>query len=785
MDDLLSEFISETRETLEALGCEIVAWEAAPGDRSRLDAIFRFVHTVKGSCGFLDLPRLEKLSHAAEDVLADVRAGRRSPDARLVNAVLGVIDRIGELTEAMETGAAVPHDEDAVLIAALSEADEPAAPQAPAVAAAASVARPVARSIRLPVELLDRMMGGISDLVLARNELARKMRHGQGDAAAEAAFDRLSQSIGEMRDAITRTRMARIDNLFSALPRLVRDLSVDLSKLVTLEIDGGDVELDREMIEMIRDPLTHIVRNAVDHGIEGPDDRARAGKPATGRLRVSARQAGNRILIEIADDGRGIDPDRLVAKAIAQGSLTPERAAAMSPRAKLDLIFAAGFSTADAVTAISGRGVGMDVVRANVERIGGTVDLDSRLGQGLRLTLSVPLTLTIIPALTIGVGELHYAIPRSAIEEIVRVGGRSVAMERMGDAPVAVIRGRRLPVVQLHRFLGIDSNAAEDEPQVLIVVRAGGGERYALGVDRVFDHEELVVKPAAPAIMAAGIFAGTTLPDNSRPMLLLDVASIAAIAGVRPIAAEDAAAEDQAGAAEAAPTLLFLDLDGRERAIRLALVERIEDVPAAAIGHAAGRLRLTQAGQILSLATCGAPLPPDRVRILRLSDGSTQVAYAIDRVVDIVPVSAQVTLAAEPGPIAGVLPFEGRAIEMLDPFWLFAAADPTPAAAAPPVEVAESRPLCLLADAADPWTRQVLGPLVAAAGYRVRYGDDGEEGAPADVVIASSAATQAGSGGAPVLRLRHQAAAGSDGSIYRYDRAGLLDALRSSVGGRR
>ena len=361
----------------------------------------------------------------------------------------------------------------------------------------------------------------------------------------DTAFERLSTCVAEMRESITRTRMQRIDGLFSALPRMVRDLSAELSKQVLLVIDGGDVELDREMIEMIRDPLTHIVRNAIDHGIEDADDRARAGKPIAGTLRVDARQSGNQILIEVADDGRGIDDARLVQKAITAGILTPERAATMTRTERLELVFAAGLSTASQVTAISGRGVGMDVVRANVERIGGTVEIDTQVGRGCRLTLRVPMTLTIIPALTFSVGSELFAIPRGAIDEIVRSAGGSVQVETVGSSTVARIRGDRVPVVELAKLLGLDSYVGRARA-ILVVVRASSGERYALSVDSVQDHEELVVKPAAPAIMATGIYAGTTLPDNGRPMLLIDPVGVAHVAGVRaPEAAIPAQTADQ------------------------------------------------------------------------------------------------------------------------------------------------------------------------------------------------------------------------------------------------
>jgi two-component system chemotaxis sensor kinase CheA len=774
VDDLLTDFIAETRETLEALAGEIVAWEADPADRTRLDSIFRFVHTVKGSCGFLDLPRLQRLSHAAEDTLAEVRSGARTPDGALVNAVLAIIDRIGELTDALEVNETLPEGTEESLIAALA----PGAVRASnvvkiSVLPTTAPTRVVSRSIRLPVELLDRMMAGVSDMVLARNELSRLLRVAGANSSTDVAFERLSLCVGEMRDAITRTRMSRIDALFSVVPRLVRDLSAELGKTVKLEVDGGDVELDREMIEMIRDPLTHIVRNALDHGLEDPNERRQLGKPEAGRLRIGARQSANQILIEVSDDGRGIDAERVVRKAISAGLVSSEQAAAMSWARKLELIFEPGLSTAASVTGISGRGVGMDVVRANIERIGGTVDIESTPGQGLRLSMRVPLTLTIIPALTISVAGTHFAIPRSAIDELVRPKGDQVRIERIGGEMIAYIRGVRLPVVDLGRFMGLTDGSAP--LSLLVVLRAAGGERYALGVEAVHDHEELVVKPAAPALMASGVYAGTTLPDNSRPMLLLDVAGIAAAAevGIVPSAVEDQPAERRQAKA-ALPTLLFRDLDGVTRGVRLTLVERIEDVATASIVHTGGAQMLPLHGRLTNLHAA-APLPAtERLRVLRLSDGATSIAYAIDQVIDVVELTAEIAPVPTAGAVAGVLLHEDVPIEILDPHWLFASAIAAPAN--------NDSPLCLVADADDPWAREVLAPLLGAAGYRVLFAGEPNEDRISVVVTAGSAPTGVD---APVVRLRGTPDGDGEESIYRYDRVGLLRALSGHVAGAR
>jgi two-component system chemotaxis sensor kinase CheA len=777
MDDLIADFVAECREMLEALGGEIVAWEAEPDDRSRLDSIFRFVHTVKGNCGFFEFPRLEALSHAAEDALADVRAGRREADGALVSAVLAIIDRIGEMIAAIEAGEEFPAGDDSALIAALAPgAEGPATPVAAPLEGQGSKAASAPRTIRLSVELLDRGMSTVSDMVLARNELARRLRESPTDVPVDGAFERLSSIIAEMRDAITRTRMQRIENLFVGLPRMVRDLCAELGKQVLVDIEGGDVELDREMIEMIRDPLTHIIRNAVDHGIELPADRLKAGKREIGILAVSARQSGNQILIDIHDDGRGVDGKKLVEKAVSAGIIDKVEAANLTEREQLALIFEAGLSTANQVTAISGRGVGMDVVRSNIERIGGIVEVDSKLGEGTRMTLRVPLTLTIIPALTVSIAGQHFAIPRSAIEEIVRANGESVTLERLGGAGVATIRGRRVPQVSLADILGLDSEVAETE-RTLIVLRLNGGDLYALSVDRIHDHEELVVKPAAPAVMATGLYAGTTLADDGSPILLFDAGGLAQVGGVKIEAQERASRIVEGPASEISKStavLLFRGLDGGRRALRLAVVDRIEEIAASAIRNSAGQLRVQVGEAILPLAGVSGELGDGNVRLFRLNDGSHEIGYAFAEVLDFATIDNDVIHAERPGEVSGVSLINGQPAEIVDAHWLFANHS---GAASKPAQTLVCR---LPSD--DPWMQNMLRPIVEAAGYRVV----GEGDEPADLVIAAQGSDVATDGSGQTIWLRSDAEASGkkDDSIYRYDRAGLLLALKSAGAGR-
>ncbi|WP_375402813.1 chemotaxis protein CheA [uncultured Sphingomonas sp.] len=762
MDELLQEFIAETRETLEALAGEVVAWEANPTDRARLDAIFRFVHTVKGSCGFLDLPRLARLSHAAEDVLADVRDGKRQPDTALVNAVLAIVDRIGELVEAIDAGHALDDSAEDLLVAALAEDARPAAQNT----APAGLRAPT-RSVRLNVDLLDRMMSGMSDMVLARNELARRMRDGDGDPRADAALERLSATVAEMRDTVTRTRMQRIEALFSALPRMVRDTAATLGKAVTLHVEGSDVELDREMIEMMRDPLVHIIRNAVDHGIETPAARRAAGKRETGRLSVSARQSGNRIMIEVADDGAGIDVSRLAAKAAKAGLHDASALAAMDDAARLDLIFAPGLSSRDTVSDISGRGVGMDVVRANVEQIGGRVSLINAPGAGLTVTMEVPLTLSILSTIVVGVADQRFALPRQSVEEIVTLRGDAVRVDLLGDSPIVTVRGTRLPLVDLAALLDLRASLFFDLETIVVVSTRDGS--FALAVDTVIDTEELVVKPAAPAIMAAGLYAGQTLPDSGLPMLLLDGAGVAAAAGLRfgladPV--QEEVAEDDAGM----DALLFRDLDGRRRAIVLACVDRVETVSADAIRLTAGRLRLAIDGRILSLhAVDDAPDGPTAT-VLRLTDGDMLIGYRIAEPIDIVRLPAILAPAAV-GRYLGVAVLDGEQVEVVDPLTLFAEAGTVPS----------TGPLCLLDADRGGWMGTFLRPTLEAAGYRcVTRLAPGERAA---VALAFDDADHGeGRGDTPVVRLTaDRAAADGARAVHRYDRDGLLSVMAAHV----
>ena len=787
MDELLQEFISETRETLEALAGEVVAWEADPADRDRLDAIFRFFHTVKGSCGFLNLPRFERLSHAAEDVLSEIRAGKRIADPATVSAVLGIMDRIAELAEAVAIGAALPQENDDYLIAALTGRlaeteptvtdEEMSAP----IVMRTSAGQSAPRTIRLPLSLIDQLMNGVSDMVLARNELSRKLRERSTDPELESAFERLSTCVADMRDAISKTRMQRVDRLFTAIPRMVRDLSRELGKRIDLSLEGGDVEMDREMVEMVVDPLTHIVRNSIDHGIEAPEKRRALGKPEAGRLRLEARQSGNQIVIEISDDGQGINTGRLVDKAVAAGRLTPDGAARMSEAERLDLIFHPGLSTANQVTAISGRGVGMDVVRANVERIGGVIALDNRPGCGLTITLRVPLTLTIIPGLIVRAGDLHFAIPRAAVVEILHDNNEMLTIAEVGGAKIATIRSVRHSMIDLEDVLGME-RVAQPGPRVLMVVRSATGVPFAMGVSAVENHEELVIRPASPLVMASGVYAGMTLPDNGKPMLLLDAAGLANAARLPNIVDDQAEGrvgqKEEAQGVEMVSALRFEEYSGERRLLKLSLIERVEDIDARLFGQSGGRGFVRLDGRLVPVANGHHAFAGEKVAALRLRDGTREACYPVAAVLDIVEMPAVPDMVAMHGLLSGVVVIDGEHLEVINPFALFAGLPEQPM-----LERTGAR--CLLADSEDGWTREILAPLLRQAGHEVVMGlPAGEAVDPQDVVLFTGSDTSPANEllGCRIVQLRAtpRPSGPQDSSIYRYDQDALMAALAGS-----
>ena len=649
MDDLTKEFIAESQEGLDRMERCLTELETRPDDAGLLGEIFRSVHTIKGTTGFLGFDRLEKLAHAGEHLLGSLRDGRLAVTSELISGLLRLLDGLrailvlieetggegtrsgdedGELIAelALLNGAMPPAVIDAELLHAVVDAGEAAVAHASAEGSKVSDTTPAPgasaangerngagndKTLRIDVDVLNRMMNLVGELVLTRNQML------QSDAAA-ANFPELARRLdsvtADLRETVMQARMQPVGNLFGKFPRMVRDLSRTCGREVRVEFTGQETGLDKSLLEAIKDPLTHAVRNAVDHGIESPADRVLAGKPAEGCVRLKAFHQSGSVVIEVADDGAGIPMERVLAKAVERNLVTPEQAAGMSEREALQLIFLPGFSTAAAVTTVSGRGVGMDVVRANVEMVGGSVEVESRRGEGTTLRLRVPLTLAIVPSLVVRSGGQSFALPQSALVELVDIPEREFArvVQRIGSAELYRLRERLLPMVWLDRLLGLESDRPEASHGHYLAVLEADGCRYGLVVDDLMSPEEIVVKPLSPVLREIGMFSGATVLGNGTLALILDVGATAARAGVKPIEEEmvgmgagEAAVQEAAGES----FLIFEDRARERTALPLDMVERIESVALERIEYAGGRPLLQYRGELLSLKDQGNVLP--------------------------------------------------------------------------------------------------------------------------------------------------------------------------------
>jgi two-component system, chemotaxis family, sensor kinase CheA len=487
-------------------------------------------------------------------------------------------------------------------------------PSAPSAAAANSERNGTGndKTLRIDVDVLNRMMNLVGELVLTRNQMLQSDRSA---ANFPELARRLDSVTADLRETVMQARMQPVGNLFGKFPRMVRDLARTCGRDVRVEFSGQETGLDKSLLEAIKDPLTHAVRNAVDHGIEAPADRVLAGKPAEGCLRLRAFHQSGSVVIEVADDGAGIPMERVLAKAVERNLVTAEEAAGMSEREALQLIFLPGFSTAAAVTTVSGRGVGMDVVRANVEKVGGSVEVESRRGEGTTLRLRVPLTLAIVPSLIVRSGGQCFALPQSALVELVDIPQREFArvVQQIGSAELFRLREHLLPMVWLDRLLSLDVDRPEASQGHYLAVLEADGCRYGLVVDDLMSPEEIVVKPLSPVLREIGMFSGATVLGNGTLALILDVGATAARAGVKPIEEEESAgigAEDAAMQESFGASFLIFEDSVRERtALPLDTVERIESVALERIEYAGGRPLLQYRGELLPLKDHGGVLP--------------------------------------------------------------------------------------------------------------------------------------------------------------------------------
>ena len=863
MDDLLADFLTETHEGLTALDSALLRLERAPDDQPTLSEIFRLVHTIKGTCGFLGLARLESVAHAAENVLGRYRDGALPVTPDGISLVLTSLDRIKAIVAGLEATGGEPTGDDAPLIEALNAAAEgriaiAAAAAPPAVrAAVALVQAPTAalpatppptqdtappespagltapQTIRVSVDVLEDLMMLVSELVLTRNQLLQLARTQQSDAFS-VPLQRLSHITSDLQEGVMKTRMQPIGNAWSKLPRLVRDLSIELGKKIDLDMRGAQTELDRQVLELIRDPLTHMVRNSGDHGLETPDQRRAAGKPETGRILLNAYHEGGHIIIEVGDDGRGLPVERIRAKALATGLATESELAQMSEREVLRFIFAPGFSTAQQVTSVSGRGVGMDVVKTNIEKIGGTVELASREGRGTTFTIKIPLTLAIVSALIVEAGGERFALPQIGVVELVRVaaggapasaeadpaggGGQDGAprIERIKDAPVLRLRDRLLPLVSLAGLLRL----APPDPgrEGFVAVMRVGGQAFGIILDRVFDTEEIVVKPVAPILRHVTMFSGNTILGDGSVIMIRDPNGIGRAAGV----GADVPSEDrrqagiEAGGLRSdarASLLLFRNKDEAPKAVPLGLVARLEDIPAERIEMSGDTLVVQYRGALMPLIPVSPgwvrPVGAARQAVLVFTENNCAMGLMVDEILDVIDERLDIQPGSGRPGFIGSAVVAGRVTDVLDTAWWLAKAGENWFRTTRPAAGSGARPRLLMVEDSA-FFRHLVVPTLAAAGYEVMAVDGPanalrlrEEGHRFDAMVSDiempemdgiAFARAVRAGGAweamPLIALSSRAEpadvsrgreAGFTDYVAKYDREALLQSLQDCL----
>ncbi len=906
MDELVSDFIAETREGLEALDSELVRFEQKPDDPETLGGIFRLIHTIKGTCGFLGLTRLQTVAHSAENVLGAFRDGILPVSNVAVSAVLETVDLIRVITDALSTTGSEPEGDDSVLIGRLEAvlAGEPAStperpvPEDPSgdgrstdtrklierlggdatldsaaetvlgmlqtdkrfggvfaesdidrlqaairdslsglargsvaavslldslsavavespspaavhlvfetVAAAlfdldvpaeaidalrdlvaapvpvksamqpdlssavsekpselprlephpdASVPSPIlaqapgvsqssevqssdvetsgpTQTIRVSVDALEHLMTVVSELVLIRNQLIQTLRL-DPESAFAAPLNRLNQVTSELQEGVMTTRMQPIGGAWAKLPRLVRDLAQDLSKQIELVMLGQETELDRQVLELIKDPLTHMIRNAADHGLETSAERVAAGKPKCGRITLQARHEGGAIVIEVADDGRGLPAEKIRAKALSSGIITQAQAEVMSDAEARQLIFLPGLSTATEVTSVSGRGVGMDVVRTNIEKIGGVIELTSVEGGGTRFTIRIPLTLTIVSALIVECCGDRFAMPQSSIVELVSAsGGAGRKIEYINGAAVLRLRDRLLPLVSLQSLMKLDP-VGENASETCIVVVKIGAFTFGVMVDRVFDTEEIVVKPVATVLRHVKLYSGATIMGDGSVILILDLKSISSETGAGQTATgvyDEVDAETKAKGDDRSAILVFRAVDDSLKAAPLASVSRIEEVEASQIERVDQRMVIQYRGKLMPILgaeerSVSSWQPGERRPLLVFARDDQAVGLLVNEIVDVVESTVVTDLGASGAGVIGSLIIGGAATELIDVthYWREAMKQKDQHSgrhqAFDGPQAQGARRLLVIDE--SPFTQLLLKPLLAQAGYEV------------------------------------------------------------------
>lgn len=822
MDDLINEFITETSESIALLDSELVKLEQNPDDASILGNIFRIMHTIKGTCGFLGLPRLEHVAHAGENVLGKIRDNvfAATPEAITIileslDCIKGLIEYLSEHGQEQEgddselierlnyfaetgqtkggasaapapqpvpepyiNGAAngvvasaanpFPHfrGEDELEVAAakameamLAETQAPAAPVAPAPApepAKAEAAKPAAKpavksedgdakeggaganqSIRVNIDVLENLMQMVSELVLTRNQLMQIARTKE-DKEFLTPLQQLSHITSELQEGVMKTRMQPIGNAWSKFPRLIRDLSLELGKKIDLRMIGAETELDRQLLEVIKDPLTHMVRNSCDHGLETPADRRAAGKPETGTVTLSAYHEGGHIIIEIIDDGRGINIARVKQKALDNGIVTEAQLETMTEKQIAQFVFAPGFSTAEKITSVSGRGVGMDVVKTNIEKIGGSLDLDSSWGKGSKISIKIPLTLAIVSVLIVEAQEQKFAIPQINVSELVRVAPNSgLSLETINDALVLRLRDKLLPLAVLSEVLGQRCDHAELMKRNMYVAVCSVGEyNFGILVDRVYDTEEIVVKPVADILKSITVYSGNTILGDGSVILILDPNGIAkTIGNVDFSRREQSLAQTRQQLLESEKLVSFLSFSigkGAPKAVPLELVSRLEEINVADIELAGDHPVVQYRGDLMRLITLNDTMEfPNHgsIDVIVFTYDKKVIGLVVDEILDIVHAPFAIKMTSKESKnhgYIGSMVISGKPTDIVDVTYLLSdLIDSNNLLDEQDRQRIANSNILLVED--SPFFRNLTVPFLSSVGYHVTASEDAEQ----------------------------------------------------------
>lgn len=691
MDDLLRDFLAESAENLAQLDHDVVELERDPSNGSLLNSIFRAVHTIKGACGFLGLARLENLSHTAESVLDQLRSGTLKAKPDVISDILRAVDVIKQILVELEAVGTEPAGDDSLVIALLEQwlvtgersdvsgnsADDTratkAAPDIPIATlspAPSDLPAPASSSLRVNITLLDSLMNLAGELVLNRNQLLEMLTR-EEDSRFAAPVQQLNRITAELQGAIMKTRMQPVGSAWGKLPRIVRDIARETGKKIELDMKGSATEMDRQLVQALQDPLTHMVRNSADHGIEPVEVRRARGKSAVGRIVLNAYHEGGYVIVEITDDGKGIDVAEVRRAAVQRGLVSKDAVDAMTDCQALRLVFEPGFSTAPSVTHLSGRGVGMDVVRNNIERVGGTVDLQSVPDQGCTVKIRLPLTLAIISSLIVRSRDELFAFPQASVLELIRLSADDMSrMDVLRNVRLFRLRNELVPVVELSDALKLSGGNTSDV--TTLVICQTGSARFGIIVDEVVDTQEIVVKPIGRLARSVRCYAGCTILGDGTVIMIVDPAALAVRTGTGTAPAAASEAIPQSDARRRDSLLLFGVGDGQVRAVPLSLVARLEEIPAERIERTGDNCVVQYGGALLPVVPVGPAVTFTSGRnssVIVFNEGSSSFGIAVTDIRDIVEdVLDLQPMPARPG-VLGTAVIAGSATEVLDVSW--------------------------------------------------------------------------------------------------------------------